>query len=225
MSKAPLNSVRHLLRRISGAAVSQTSKVPPPQDAPSIAQILPRQLNGNVFGERRFVSNDFVRRFSSINESDEIAALEEEADKKIGWLLKIIFVLTAGYVGYEFFPYMGETLLQQSISLLYVKDPFFKRTGASRLAKYAVDDEKRMKVVELGGAKELLNVLEFAQDDKTRIEALNALLALSHSNEAAGFLEKAGAVEIVGSVSNSSEFEEIGELKSSFLEKLRNIKS
>lgn len=33
----------------------------------------------------------------------------------------------------------GDSLLQQSISLLRVKDPLFKRMGASRLRRFAVD--------------------------------------------------------------------------------------
>jgi hypothetical protein len=44
-------------------------------------------------------------------------------------------------------------------------------------------DGRRMKVVEMGGAQELLNVLEGAKDDKTRKEALKALIALSKSGE------------------------------------------
>ena len=35
--------------------------------------------------------------------------------------------------------FSGDNLLQQSISLLHVKDPVFKRMGASRLARFAVD--------------------------------------------------------------------------------------
>lgn len=33
--------------------------------------------------------------------------MEEEAERKIGWLLKLFFAGTATYVGYQFFPYMG----------------------------------------------------------------------------------------------------------------------
>lgn len=40
-----------------------------------------------------------------------------------------------------------------------------------------------MKVVELGGAQELLRMLGAAKDDKTRKEALKALLALSKSGK------------------------------------------
>jgi hypothetical protein len=35
--------------------------------------------------------------------------------------------------------FSGDNLLLQSISLLRVKDPLFKRMGASRLARFAVD--------------------------------------------------------------------------------------
>lgn len=38
-------------------------------------------------------------------------------------------------------------------------------------------------MVELGGARELLNMLKTAKDDKTRKEALKALVALSHSGK------------------------------------------
>lgn len=41
-----------------------------------------------------------------------------------------------------------------------------------------------MKIVEMGGARELLNMLEAAKDDRTRKEALKALSALSQSGQA-----------------------------------------
>lgn len=44
-------------------------------------------------------------------------------------------------------------------------------------------DERRMKIVEMGGAQELVNMLGVAKDDSTRKEALKALLALSHSGQ------------------------------------------
>ena len=37
----------------------------------------------------------------------EDLTLEEEAERKIGWMLKLFFAGTATYVGYQFFPYMG----------------------------------------------------------------------------------------------------------------------
>ena len=44
-------------------------------------------------------------------------------------------------------------------------------------------DERRMKVVEMGGAQAILEVLEGAKDDKTRKEALKALVVLSKSGQ------------------------------------------
>ncbi|XP_015160430.1 uncharacterized protein [Solanum tuberosum] len=37
-----------------------------------------------------------------------------------------------------------------------------------------------MKIVEIGGAQQLLNMLEFARDDRTRKESLKALFAISN---------------------------------------------
>ncbi|KAK4718248.1 hypothetical protein R3W88_016586 [Solanum pinnatisectum] len=73
--------------------------------------------------------------------------------------------------------------MQQSVSLLQVKDLLIKRMGASRLARFATDDEKRMKIVEIGGAQQLLNMLESARDDRTRKESLKALFAISKSGQ------------------------------------------
>ncbi|CAL9144689.1 unnamed protein product [Musa hybrid cultivar] len=165
----------------------------------------------------------FLRQFSTINERDDMS-LEEEAERKAGWLLKLFFIGTAALVAFEFFPYMGETLLQQSISLLHVKDPLFKRMGASRLALYAVDDERRMKVVEMGGALDLLNMLKTAKDDKTRKQALKTLVALSHSDEAAEALHQADAIAIVSSTPNSVEYAEVETYKSSLLKRFQELK-
>uniref|UniRef100_A0ACD6A410 Uncharacterized protein n=1 Tax=Avena sativa TaxID=4498 RepID=A0ACD6A410_AVESA len=164
------------------------------------------------------------RRFCTYDERDD-RALEEEVEKKFGWMLKIFFIGTAGLVGWQFFPYMGDNLLQQSITLLHVKDPLFKRMGASRLARFAIDDERRMKVVEMGGAQGILEVLEGAKDDKTRKEALKALVALSKSDKAAKFLDKAGASAIVTSTPNSPEYDEIETCKTSLLKAFDQLKS
>ncbi|KAK8952834.1 hypothetical protein KSP40_PGU011565 [Platanthera guangdongensis] len=151
---------------------------------------------------------------------DDIA-LEEEVERKVGWLLKAFFIVTALAVAANFFPYMGDSLLRQSIALLHVKDPLFKRMGASRLRRFAVDDERRMRVVEMGGAQYLLEMLEGARDDKTRKEALKALLALSHSDAVAEVLRQSGAAVLVASVPDSLEFHEICNCKSSLLERFR----
>lgn len=160
---------------------------------------------------------------SSYNGKDE-RELEEEAERKFGWLLKLLFAGTASYIGYQFFPYMGDNMLRQSISLLHVKDPFFKRSGASRLARFAIDDERRMKIVEMGGAKELVNMLEAAQDDRTRKAALKALDAISQSDEAVGALHHVGAISVIKSISDSSEEAEIEKFKSSLLKRFLDLR-
>ncbi|XP_010554696.1 PREDICTED: uncharacterized protein LOC104824346 [Tarenaya hassleriana] len=161
------------------------------------------------------------RNFSSLKKKDDIT-IEEEVERKTGWLLKLIFAGTATAIGYQIFPYMGDNLLQQSISLLHVKDPLFKRMGASRLARFAVDDGRRMKIVQMGGAQELLNMLGAAKDDKTRKEALKALAVISKSDEAANFLRSKGALFIVKSAPDSPEDSDITTYKSSILKKLED---
>lgn len=44
-------------------------------------------------------------------------------------------------------------------------------------------DERRMKIVEMGAVQELLKMLEAAKDDRTRVEALRALNAISESSK------------------------------------------
>jgi hypothetical protein len=46
---------------------------------------------------------------------------------------------------------------------------------------FLILDERRMKIVEIGGAQELLIMLEAAKEDRTRKAALKALAALSQS--------------------------------------------
>ncbi|KAL7160601.1 hypothetical protein ABFS83_01G107200 [Erythranthe nasuta] len=151
-------------------------------------------------------------------------ALEEEAERKIGWVLKLIFAGTATVIGYNIFPYMGENVMQQSVSLLRVKDPLFKRMGASRLARFAIDDKRRMQIVEKGGARELVNMLASAKDDRTRKEALNALVALSKSDEAVGALHEAGAIAIIRSTPDSVEYNDIEKCKSNLLSRFQNLR-
>ncbi|GMN41196.1 hypothetical protein TIFTF001_010421 [Ficus carica] len=163
------------------------------------------------------------RNFSSLNAKDEVA-LEQDAERKIGWLLKLFFAGTATVIGYQFFPYLGDNLIQQSVSLLHVKDPLFKRMGASRLARFAIDDERRMKIVEMGGVQELLNMLEGAKDDRTRKEALKALSAISCSGQAAEALHQAGAIPIIRSTPDSLKDVEIEKYKSSLLQRFQDLK-
>ncbi|PKA64395.1 hypothetical protein AXF42_Ash009617 [Apostasia shenzhenica] len=237
----------HLLRKIS----PPQGRHPPTSPSPAYEaesfyfRPLPASFPSSTFfrsfkalGAGIDMGTFYFRRFSSHTEKDDIA-LEEEVERKVGWLLKLFFVVTAVAVGYQFFPYMGDNLLQQSISLLHVKDPLFKRMGASRLRRFAIDglsttvmgtlgdrivqkefNDRRMRVIEMGGAQDLLNMLEGAKDDKTRKEALRTLLALSHCDEAAKVLHQVGAAAIVASTPDSSEFAEVEKFKSSLLKRL-----
>ncbi|BFG22936.1 hypothetical protein CerSpe_092100 [Prunus speciosa] len=115
-------------------------------------------------------------------------------------------------------------MLQQSVSLLTVKDPLFQRMGASRLAQCAIDDERRMKIVEMGGAQELVNMLVDAKDDRTRKEALKALSALSPSDQAIGALHQAGAISVIRSTPDSLESAEIEKYKSGLLKRFQDLR-
>ncbi|XP_073130997.1 uncharacterized protein [Henckelia pumila] len=172
---------------------------------------------------RRNPVNLRSRNFSSFYKGDE-RSIEEEAERKVGWLLKLIFAGTATAVAYQLFPYMGENLMQQSVSLLHVKDPLFKRMGASRLARFAIDDKRRMKIVEMGGAQELVNMLGSAKDDRTRKEALKALVAISKSDEAVGALNEAGAIPVIRSTPDSVEYTEIENYKLNLLTRFRDLR-
>ncbi|PIA58075.1 hypothetical protein AQUCO_00500184v1 [Aquilegia coerulea] len=182
---------------------------------------LARQLSTYLF--RRNPGNERTTKFSFFNNRDD-RSIEEEAERKIGWLLKMIFVGSVSTIGYHFFPYMGENVMQQSVSLLRVKDPLFKRMGASRLARFAIDDEKRKKILDLGGAEALINMLEVAKDDRTRKEALKALSALSQSDEVAFSLCQAGANSVIKSTTDSSDDTELMSYKTNLLKKFRDLK-
>ncbi|RZC55828.1 hypothetical protein C5167_014671 [Papaver somniferum] len=260
-------------------------------------RILARQLTTYLSRGRGYPQNKLIttRRFSSFAPKDEIA-LEAEVERKVGWMLKAFYVASATFVGYQFFPYMGDNLLHQSISLMHVKDPLFKRMGASRISHFAVDgngvrpcspcglmllvtpikkevvldlarlvtyccyfpplkgeyveldvarplrfwiilscsslvciaghpeNERRMRVVEMGGDKDLVEMLKFAKDDKTRKSALKALSALSNSDEAAGALHQAGAISVIKSTPVSLEDAALNTYKIKLLQRFQDLK-
>ncbi|MBA0697679.1 hypothetical protein Goari_021209 [Gossypium aridum] len=123
--------------------------------------------------------------------------------------------------------------MHQSVSLLHVKDPLFKRMGASRLARFAIDDQRRMKIVEIGGAQELLNMLGSARDERTQKEALKALSALSKddsdivstiADEAVKALHNGGAISVIKSTPDTFEDAEIGAYKSNLLKRFQDLR-
>ncbi|KAK6929541.1 hypothetical protein RJ641_005746, partial [Dillenia turbinata] len=152
---------------------------------------------------RRKPGNVQSHRFSSLNGGRDELSLEEDAERKIGLMLKLLLAGTAA------------------------------TTGASRLAHFAIDDERRMKIVEMCGAQELVNMLGNAKDEKTRKEALKALAALAPSvlkpaqtiaDDAVGALHHAGAVSIVKFTPNSLEDAEFLKYKSTLLKRFQELR-
>nr|GLL37349.1 uncharacterized protein LOC109182153 [Ipomoea trifida]GMD42254.1 Kinesin-like protein [Ipomoea batatas] len=185
---------------------------------------LAARLSTHIFRSKA-VNFQPQKNFSASSYGRDERSIEEEAERKIGWLLKLIFAGTATVVAYQFFPYMGDNLLKQSVTLLQVKDPLFKRMGASRLARFAIDDERRMKIIEMGGAQELVKMLEAAKDDRTKKEALKALFAISKSDEAAAVLQVAGAISAIKSIpADSLEDAEVEKYKSNLLNRFQDLR-
>ncbi|KAI7747224.1 hypothetical protein M8C21_023939 [Ambrosia artemisiifolia] len=185
--------------------------------AAQLSSYLCRRRPVNV-RSRQYSSSNYERGFPDERE------MEEEAERKIGWLFKLIFAGTATIIGYNIFPYLGDNLIQQSVSLLNVKDPLFKRMGASRLARFATDDERRMKIVEMGGATQLVEMLGAANDEATRKEALNAIIAIARSDEAVGALHGAGAISVIKATPQSTEDAEIEKYKAKLLKRFKDMK-
>ncbi|KAM3375862.1 hypothetical protein P3S68_014576 [Capsicum galapagoense] len=104
------------------------------------------------------------RRFSTSSFSRDEQSIEQEAQRKVRWLLKLIFAGTATVIGYQIFSYMGDNLMQQSVSLLQVKDPLFKRMGASRLARFAIDDEAAVVLHQAGAISIIKSTPESVED-------------------------------------------------------------
>ncbi|XP_031271251.1 uncharacterized protein LOC116129669 isoform X2 [Pistacia vera] len=118
------------------------------------------------------------RNFSSRNVKDEIFIKH----RRVRWFVNSV---TATYLVYLFgLPFMGDNLkMRHAMLLLESNFPFVKAVGAHKVARFATDDERRMNIVEIGGAQELVYMLGDAEDYYTRIEALKALAALSGSVE------------------------------------------
>lgn len=149
--------------------------------------------------------------------------IEEDVDKKAAWLLKAFLFGTALYAGCYFLPLMGDSMIQQSVALLRVKDPLFKRMGASRLSRIAINDDRRRTIVEMGGVDGLVNMLNTAPDDLTRREAMKALESLSQSDVAVKALHHAGAQSVINSIVDSTADDDILKYKSKLLRRLHEL--
>ncbi|KAL9675354.1 hypothetical protein QQ045_003556 [Rhodiola kirilowii] len=96
--------------------------------------------------------------------------------------------------------------------------------GASRLTRFSIDDERRMKIVEMGGADGLVKMLGSAKDDKTKNEALKALAALSASDEAVAALYHAGVISAIKSIPDSRDNVEAMQYKSNLQKRFQDLK-
>ncbi|KAF6134250.1 hypothetical protein GIB67_010049 [Kingdonia uniflora] len=81
-----------------------------------------------------------------------------------------------------------------------------------------------MKVVELGDAHGLVNMLKAVKDDRARKEALRALVALSHTDITVGSLHLAGASSVISYTPDSSEDAEVMGYKFSLLKRFQDLK-
>jgi hypothetical protein len=165
------------------------------------------------------ILNIQIRALSSVSQDD----IEEDVDKKAAWWLKAFLFGTALYAGCYFLPLMGDSMIQQSVALLRVKDPLFKRMGASRLSRIAINDDRRRTIVEMGGIHGLVNMLNSAPDDLTRREAMKALASLSQSDVAVKALHQAGAQSVINSIADSTADDDILKYKSKLLRRLHEL--
>lgn len=167
------------------------------------------------------ILNIQTRALSSVSQGDDI---EEDVDNKAAWLMKAFLFGTALYAGCYFVPLMGDSMIQQSVALLRVKDPLFKRMGASRLSRIATNDDRRRTIVEMGGVHGLVNMLNTAPDDLTRREAMKALASLSQSDIAVKALHHAGAQSVINSITDSTTDDDMLKYKSKLLRRLHELK-
>ncbi|KAG6543206.1 hypothetical protein Mapa_015456 [Marchantia paleacea] len=165
------------------------------------------------------------RPFSRTFDSHGVESLEQETEKKAGWMLKGIAAVTLTYVGLNVFPLMGDSMVKHSVALLRTHDPYFKRSGASRLTLIATDDDRRLRIVNAGGVTGLVNMLESASDDDTRREAVKALATISQIDAAVEALDATGVQPLLANLAISSLDIEAQQYAASLLEKLNQWKT
>ncbi|KAF9605364.1 hypothetical protein IFM89_016917 [Coptis chinensis] len=162
-----------------------------------------------------------LRQFST--EITHNFSIEEDAERKIGWIETFLGVGMCTVISYQTVMFFNPDM-ERSVQLLKLKNPLSKLRGAHELSRIAIDDERRKKILELGSAQGLLNMLEVAEDDRTRKEALKALFALSQSDEVALALYRAGANSVIRSISDSSMDAEVMSYKSCLLKKFQDLR-
>ncbi|KAL2652824.1 hypothetical protein R1flu_020952 [Riccia fluitans] len=172
---------------------------------------------GMKISQRRALSTTFG--------SQGAEALEQETERKAGWMLKGIAAVTLTYVGFNVFPLMGDSMVKHSVALLRTQDPYFKRSGASRLTLIATDDDRRLRIVNAGGVAGLVNMLESATDDETCREAVKALAVISQIDAAIEALDATGVQPLLVNLAGSSLDLESQQYATTLLERLSVRKS
>lgn len=194
-----------------------------------------RQLpEENVFNEPRVVQHCQALFHNRMYSSSAVKGLQQEGvpepheevtEMPGNWVVKGLVLAMLTYIGMNVAPMMGENMVRHSVSLVKVKDPFMKRSGASRLTMIATDDEKRKRIVDAGGVKALMGMLETASDDDTRREALTTLATLAPYYPAVEAMHKAGGLPLVNTLSESATDSIILEHCSALLAKLTTSKA
>lgn len=166
----------------------------------------PHQFSRSVTGRPVQVPHDRDTNaaLKSLQQAQQPEFQEEAQDMPGSWVVKGLVLAMLTYIGMNVAPMMGENMVRHSVSLVKVKDPFMKRSGASRLAMIATDDDKRKRIVDAGGVKALLSMLETAADDDTRREAVTALAMLAHYDPAVEAIHTAGGGLLVNTLSEST---------------------
>ncbi|KAL2649300.1 hypothetical protein R1flu_017428 [Riccia fluitans] len=177
-----------------------------------IRQSSARHASASTVAQRRALSTTFG--------SQGAEALEQETERKAGWMLKGIAAVTLTYVGFNVFPLMGDSMVKHSVALLRTQDPYFKRSGASRLTLIATDDDRRLRIVNAGGVAGLVNMLESATDDETRREAVKALTTISQIDAAIEALDATGVQPLLVNLACSSLDLESQQYATTLLERL-----
>ncbi|EFJ25991.1 hypothetical protein SELMODRAFT_413370 [Selaginella moellendorffii] len=144
-----------------------------------------------------------------------------ETNARPGWLRVSVTAAFLGYMSMNAIPIIAEGTVKHPVLLLKVKDPFFQRSGASRLIYLTLTDGRKQAAVKYGAIGLLLEMLESATDDKTRIAALKAMNALAQCDLAIKVLHRREGGAALEKMAESTANLEILSLITSIQDKMR----
>ncbi|GAQ88827.1 ARM repeat superfamily protein [Klebsormidium nitens] len=115
-----------------------------------------------------------------------------EEERKGSKVVRVLAIMVLGYIGWNIYPLMGESMVTHAVALTRSKDPFLQRSGASRVAMIATTEKRRRKVVELGGVASLARIVRNESvDDVTLEQVLDSLVKICEGPEAIAALREA----------------------------------